>query len=575
MGGVYIKPLKRLIATALGQEEPDRVLKNGRIFNVFTGEFMEGDIAIVEGYIAGIGKYRAKEELDMKGFILTPGFIDAHMHIESSMVSPSEFAKAVVPIGTTTVIADPHEIANVLGGEGIQYMLDATEDLPLNVYFMLPSCVPATEFEHAGDQLLAADLATFLDHPRVLGLGEMMDYPGVITGKEEVLAKLALVQGKMIDGHAPGVTGKTLAAYIAAGIQSDHECLTASEAMERLAQGMYIMLREGSAAQNLRSLLAAVTAHTLPQCLLATDDRHPEDLIEFGHINYLIKLSIEAGLDLSWVLKMATINTARYFGLKELGAIATGYRADILAFSDTTTWKPAVVIKDGKVVAREGACLSHNLVRKQQVVTNTICLGPIKKEKLRIPAESTQARVIGLIPRQLVTTLLTLPVPSYKGEFLPDVKQDIIKLAVWERHHGSGNVGVGLLQGFGLRQGAIASTVAHDSHNLIIAGTSDDDMMLALEEIQRLQGGLAIVDSGKVLGSLALPLAGLMTELPVEEVRERLLFLQLLAKKLGIRDGYDPFMTLAFLSLPVIPAAKLTDCGLVDVAQGKILPVSL
>lgn len=566
-----MKPIKKLIDTAMGRCLPDIVLKQAQVYNVFTGSFSLGDVAITDGYIVGIGSYQGKQEIDVTGQYITPGFIDAHVHIESSMVSPEQFARVVVPAGTTTVVADAHEIANVLGVKGLDYMLAATEKLPLSVYFMLPSCVPATAWEHAGAELTAEDLATFMQHPRVLGLGEMMDFPGVLAGQKEVLAKLVAAAGKKIDGHAPGLSGRELTAYIAAGVQSDHECMLPSEASERLAQGMHIMLREGSAAKNLLALLPAVTAHTMPQCMLATDDRHLEDLVRDGHINSLVRMAVEAEIPVAWAINMATINSARYFGIENLGAVAPGYRADILVFDNLTDWQPSVVIKAGKLVLQAGRLQWSSSIVTDESVKRTVHLAAITKKQLHLPAASPIARVIGLVPHQLVTELLELTVPVVAGGFTADPAQDIVKLAVWERHRGTGQVGVSLLRGLGLERGAIASTVAHDSHNLIVAGTNDQDMLLAVQELERQQGGIVVVDNNEVLGVLALPIAGLMSDQAVAQVEQRLQELQQLARQLGVCEDYDPFMTLAFLSLPVIPAVKLTDMGLVDVAGAVLL----
>ena len=569
-----MKPIARLIDTALGRCEPDLVLKNAAVFNVFTGKSAIADVAVTGGYIAGVGDYSGPQEIDVSGRLLTPGFIDAHIHLESSMISPAQFARVVVPSGTTTVIADPHEIANVLGTEGLQYMLDVTEGLPLAVYFMLPSCVPATELEHAGARLNADDLAVFLQHPRVLGLGEMMDFPGLLAKRGDILAKIARFQAGRIDGHAPGLTGRELAAYIAAGVRSDHECTTAAAAKERLAQGMAIMLRQSSASKNLLDLLPAVTAHTLPQCMLATDDIHPEDLIELGHINHAVRLAIDAGTDMAWVLKMATINAAAYFGLTDIGAVAPGYRADLLVFDNMADWKPAMVFKDGRLVARDGAAL-FEAPCGQAAVRSSMCLGTPDRAKLRIPASSPVARVIGLLTGQLATAMLELPVPVAAGEYVADPARDILKLAVWERHHRTGCVGAGLLQGFGLKSGAIATTIAHDSHNLIVVGTNDDDMLLAVEETARIGGGIVLIQGGEVLKTMPLPIAGLMTDQDVYQVRQDLQDLRSIARSMGITADYDPFMALSFVSLPVIPAAKLTDMGLVDVNRSIIVPVAV
>jgi len=570
-----MKRIQELVDTALGNITADLVLKNANVFNVFTGLFTKGDVAVVNGYIAGVGEYSGRKEIDVTEKYITPGFIDGHVHIESAMVSPAQFACAVVPSGTTTVIADPHEIANVAGVEGLRYMLSATEQLALNVYIMLPSCVPATQLENAGATLTAKELAEFIHHPRVLGLGEMMNYPGVIHKSEDVFEKIRLAQGKLVDGHAPGLAGKELTGYIAAGICSDHECVTAEEATERLAQGMHVMLREGSAAHNLLKLLPAVNQYTVGRCLFATDDRHPEDLIEQGHINHIVKLAVAAGSDLAWVLQMATINAANYFRLDDLGAIAPGYRADLLVFDNLEDWRPSMVFKDGQLAAKNGKPLAMNFIVDDKWVRNTLHLGELSQDKLRLPSRSARARVIGLVPHQLVTTALELPMPIVQGEFVPDITRDILKLVVWERHKGTGKVGVGLLQGLGLKQGAIASTIAHDSHNLVVVGTTDEDIMLAIKEIEHIQGGLVIVSQGDILGSLPLPLAGLMTDRGISEVQGKLADLHKIARNLGVKEEYDPFMTLSFLSLPVIPALKLTDEGLVDVTTFQLVPVSV
>jgi len=570
-----MKPVKDLIEVALGKKPADLVLKNAKVFNSFTGEFMTGDVAVVNGYIAGIGSYAGKEEVDLKGAFVTPGFIDGHVHIESSMVSPAEFARALVPVGTTTAVVDPHEIANVTGTAGIRYMLEASSNLPINIYLMLPSCVPATSLENAGAVLTARELSEFINHPRVLGLGELMDYPGVLNTTAEMLAKLAIAEGKLIDGHAPGITGKELSAYIAAGVTSEHECTTAEEARERLTRGMYLMLREGSATKNLLDLLPAVNRYTAARCLFVTDDRHPEDLIKLGSINHMVKLAVKAGMDVATVLQMATINAANYFRLYDLGAVVPGYRADLLVFEDLEEFKPVKVYKDGKLVAEKGTPLFAGYVVDDREVRNTMRLKDIDPDKLKIPAHSKKARVIGLIPHQIVTKKLELEVPVEGGFFKTAPAKDIAKLAVLERHNYTGNVGVGLIKGLGLKKGAIASTVAHDSHNLVVAGIEDEDILLAVEELKRIGGGLTVVADRQVLGSLPLPIAGLMSDKTIYEVQEELEKLHRIVRSLGVAEEFDPFMTLAFLSLPVIPELKLTDLGLVDVKTFSLVPVSL
>lgn len=570
-----MKPISELIAVAQGNQLADLVLKNAQFFNVFTGKFETGDVAIVHGYIAGVGNYHGQQEIDLMGKFITPGFIDGHVHIESSMVSPAEFARVVVPAGTTTLIADPHEIANVVGENGIQYVVDATLGLPLDIFVMLPSCVPATGLETSGATLTATELKKFIGHPRVLGLGELMDYPGVLRQEAEVLAKIKLADGKLIDGHAPELTGSNLTAYIAAGIRSEHECVTPAEALKRLGQGMYIMLREGSAAKNLLNLLPIINHQTSRWCMFVTDDRHPGDLITLGHINHMVKMSVDWGIDVGTALQMATINPATYFGLKDTGAIAPGYHADLLIFDDLISWKPSMVFKRGKIVAQNGKDIFTTSKLADDRIRHTMNIGALDRSKLQIKANSSWARVIGLVPNQLITNSLEIQVPILDGQFVQDISKDILKLAVFERHHATGNVGVGLLQGLGMGGGAIASTVAHDSHNVVVIGANDADMMMAVKELERIQGGIAIVNEGKVLGSLSLPLGGLMSDKDIHKVHSQLEELHHIAAELGVHSCYDPFMTLAFMSLPVIPTLKLTDKGLVDVEKFTFVSVSI
>lgn len=569
------KIMQRLLAAASGREEADIVLKSAQVFNVFTGEFETGDVALCGAYIAGIGAYKGKQELDLTGKFVTPGFIDGHMHLESSMVTPGEFARAVVPQGTTTVVADPHEIANVSGLAGIEYLLEASEGLPCSVYVMLPSCVPATHLETAGAKLEAEELAHLANHPRVLGLGEVMNYPAVVQGEAAMLRKLRLFEGRPVDGHAPGLSGLALNAYAAAGIHSDHECATPEEGKERLARGLHLMLREGSAAHNLLDLLPAVNAQTVSRCLFVTDDRHPGDLLQQGHINYLVRLAVEAGLKPAWALQMATWNVAQYFRLSRLGAVAPGYQADLLVFEDLVSWRPVQVWKQGQLVAENGTSLFEVEKTEAAAMRQTVRLAALEAQKLQVEALGEKARVIDLVPGQIVTGGCELALPVKNGYFIADVAQDVARLAVWERHQGSGRVGTGFLRGLGLRKGALASTVAHDSHNLIIAGVSEADMLVAARAVQGLGGGLAVVADGEVLASLALPLGGLLSERPLEEVQRQLEVLHEAARLLGVKKEHDPFMTLAFLSLPVIPKLKLTDRGLVDVELFQLVPVSL
>ena len=568
-----IENLKRFIQVAKGAVKAEFVLKNAQVFHVFTGEFLRGDVAIEQGRVAGIGNYQGLAEIDLGGSYLTPGFIDAHIHIESSMLSPLEFARAVVPTGTTTVIADPHEIANVTGIAGIEYMLEATESLPLNAYFMLPSCVPATHLENSGAKLLADDLTGLIGHPRVLGLGEMMNYPGVLAGDQSVLEKLQLAGKKKIDGHAPGLSGNELMAYAAAGVESDHECVNAEQALEKLRAGMHIMIREGSAAKNLRALAPLINHYNAQFCCFAADDRHPEDLIKEGHINHMVKVAVEAGIDLATALQMATINAARYFDLKDVGAIAPRYRADLLVFDNLTDWQPRMVFKDGVLVGKENQALFAAASAVPDTIKNTMHLATVDPKKLCIEANGDVAHVIGLVEEQIVTQKLLMKIKVQEQQVVTDVSEDILKLAVFERHHKSGNIAVGLVKGFGLKRGAIASTIAHDSHNLIAIGENDADILAAVAAIEKMQGGIVIVVDGRIEGSLALPIGGLMSEEPVAVVEKKLAQLTKKAYELGVKKAYDPFLTLAFLSLPVIPELKLTDLGLVDVGSFEVIPV--
>jgi adenine deaminase len=572
-----IENLTHLIAAGAGEIKADLVLKNGRIINVFSGEIHMDEVAIKNGVIVGIGSgYQGIEEVDLEGRYLAPGLIDGHVHLESSMVTPGEFAKAIMPKGTTTVIIDPHEIANVCGIEGINYMLEATEGLPLNVFMMLPSCVPATELETSGSTLKAKDLAPFMDHPRVLGLGELMDVPAVLNRDGDMLVKINLAKGKRVDGHCPGLTGQSLAAYVTAGVRSDHECITAEEARERLRLGMYVMLREGSAAKNLLDLLPAVNQFNSNRCLFVTDDRHPEDLLESGHIDDLVRKGIEFGIDPIRVFQMAAINTAEYFGLKQLGAVACGYQADFIIFSDLNNVQVEGVYHLGKLVAQNGELLIKiDDSKLPDKVLNTVKLTELTEQLFKIPATAGKVRVIDVIPHQILTGKGEAKLDQKTGYLDADPSQDICKLAVIERHHGSNSRGLGFVRGFGLKEGAIAVTMAHDSHNLVIVGANDQDMLAAANQVKKIGGGAVVANGGKILAGLALPIAGLMSDEPLEAVKEAVKRIQEAARNLGVKPEYDPILTLAFLSLPVIPELKLTDKGLVDVQEFKIVSLTL
>ena len=568
-----VKDLERFVAVAQGKHPAALVVRDARIYQSFAGRFRKGDIAIEQGYIAGLGDYWGQDTIDAAGRYALPGFIDGHVHIESSLLSPAEFARAVVPTGTTTVVTDPHEIANVAGLTGIRYMMAAAEHLPLDTFFTLPSCVPATEMEDSGARLTAADLEPLLDDPRVLGLAEMMNVPGVLSGAPVVYDKLTMRRGMRIEGHAPGLMGKALMGYAAAGISSDHECVTAQEGQARLEAGMYLQIREGSAARNFSALRPVVNEHTAPFCMFVTDDRLPADILARGHINSILKSAVEAGLPLSLAVNMATVNPARYFGLKERGVLAPNRLADILLFDGDGSWRPFLVLKSGAMVAREGRLLVGMPTADFPALLKTVNIAPVSRRDLMISLPHKRAHVIGLVPHQLLTEKRVVEVKTEQGMAVADPARDILKLAVIERHHATGRVGMGLLQGYGLKRGAIASTVGHDSHNIIVVGANDEDMLTAIRELERIEGGFAIAAGGEVLASLALPIGGLMTPQDARTVAEENDWLTQTARRLGVSEEYDPLMTLAFLSLPVIPELKLTDRGLVDVSSGKILPV--
>ena len=560
---------------AQGLEPADLVLKNAEVFHVYTGEFILCDIAIADGYIAGTGSYFGIEEIDMQGRYITPGFIDAHVHIESSMLTPYQFAKAALPCGVTTIVTDPHEIANVCGAKGIQYMLDATEQLPLNVYFMLPSCVPATDFEDSGAVLLAEDLEPFMEHPRVLGLAEVMNAPGVLQQDENVMAKLEMAGKGRIDGHAPGLTSSQLMGYAAAGITTDHECITKEQALDRLRAGIKVMLREGSAAKNMRGLLPTVNPDTAPYFMFCADDKIPAELLDSGYINYMVKAAIEEGVSVANALQIATINAARHYGIKDAGAILPGRRADLLVFDNLDEWKPRQVYKDGRLAVDNGRLLQEGRNCDNSSLEHTVNLAPVTVESFRLPLKTEMANVIGLVPYQIVTNKAVLSVKRVDGCAVSDVENDILKLAVLERHHATGNIGLGLVKGFGLKRGALASTVGHDSHNLIVIGTNDEDMLAAVQELQRIGGGICIAEDGQIRGVLPLPVGGLMTNEPALMVAKQQAEMIALAREMGVPEFYSPFLTLAFLSLPVIPSLKLTDRGLVDVDSFKFIPLEV
>jgi len=567
-------PLKEKIRIASGEGKADLLIKNGRVVDVFSGEIEKKDVAILGDTIVGFGDYPARKIFDVKGDFLCPGFIDGHVHIESSMVTIPEFARAVLPNGTTSVVIDPHEIANVLGQEGVRFMAKSATGAPLNVFIMIPSCVPATHMETSGAVLRANDLKPLLKEPWAIGLAEMMNFPGVIFRDPEVLKKIEMAKGKRIDGHAPSLSGKGLSAYLTAGIRSDHECTTLKEAKEKLKNGMWIMIREGTTARNLKDLLPLVTPKNSRRLLFVTDDRHPKELLEEGHINSMVKQAIHWGLDPILAIQMATLNAAEYFRLDDLGAIAPGYRADIVTFDHLSRFQIKKVFKDGVLVAEDGKILLPSMARTtlSSPLRRKLRIKAMKREDLLLRSDQPLTKVIQLIPGQIVTKKVMKKVVLKDGVAYPNLKEDVIKIIVVERHRATGNMGIGFVQGFGLKKGAIGSTVAHDSHNLVIVGTNDLDILKTIEVIQSMGGGLAAVSDGKALASLPLPIAGLMAEVSVAEVNKRLENLLRAARSLGCRIP-DPFMILSFLSLPVIPELKITDKGLVDVNKFKIVPV--
>ncbi len=564
--------LERIIAVARGEEPADLVIRGARVINVFSAEIHEADVGIAGGRVIGFGQYAGREQIDAEGRFLAPGFIDGHIHLESTMLTPREFARVAVPMGTTAVVADPHEIANVLGLDGIHYMLEAAHDLPLSVFFMLPSCVPATPLETAGARLGARELATLMGHPQVLGLAEVMNYPGVLARDPALLGKLRVAHGKRIDGHAPGLGGTDLNAYVVAGIKSDHECTTVEEARAKLRAGMHVFIREGSVAKNLEALLPIVTPANAVRCGLVTDDRHPTDLLAEGHVDHLLRRAVRLGLPPITAIQMVTVNPAKYFFIPELGAIAPGYRADLVLLDDLAEFRPRLVLKDGRPVARDGRLVAE-LPPPALAPRAAVNIAWARISGLDIPADGhAPVKVIDLVADQLITRKALLAPTVRNGLVVADPDRDLAKLAVVERHRGTGNIGLGFVRGLGLRGGAIASTVAHDSHNVVVAGTNDADMWEAIKGLEKMQGGLVAVKDGAPLAAVRLPIAGLMSDAPFEYVVSEVNDVLAAARALG-SPLRDPFMTLAFLALPVIPSLRLTDRGLVDVERFCLVPL--
>lgn len=563
--------LEEVIPVARGEREADLLLRGAKVVNLFSGEIVPTDVAICGDRIVGFGDYRAKETIDMKGAYLSPGFIDGHVHLESSMLTAGEFAKAVLPLGTTTVVVDPHEVANVLGREGIDYILQSSEHSLLEVYVMLPSCVPATDMETSGARLEAEDLLPFFAHPRVIGLGEMMNYPGVLHLEKGVVAKIEAAGGRLIDGHCPQLSGRDLSGYLCAGIRSDHECTSAREAEEKLRAGMTIMIREGSAAKNLKDLIPLVNDKNAHRFLLVTDDRHPDDILNEGHINFLVQQAVRSGLDPLLAIRLATLNPAQYFGLKHLGAVAPGYQADLVAFGGFAPLDIRWVMKKGRVVALDGE-MTATIEPYSGALQNSLRLDSGKLD-FTIRAAGQVVHVIELVPHQIITNHARMKAKVVNGFAVSDPERDLLKIAVIERHTGRASTGLGFVTGFGLKAGAIGSSVAHDSHNIVVVGATDDDMNRAVQEICSLGGGQVAVKAGRVIESLALPIAGLISDRPLQEVAGKITRLREAARReLGCKIE-DPFMSLSFLALPPIPMLKLTDQGLIDAVLFKPIPL--
>ena len=557
---------QRIIAVAAGREKADLVLKNAKYLNVFSNEFLCGDIAVANGLISGVGKYDGKTEIDVSGKLVLPGFIDAHIHLESSMVTPAEFAKAVVAHGTTTVITDPHEITNVMGIDGVEYMIQASQNLPIDVHFMMPSCVPATEIDESGAELDCKDIDLYLDNKKVLGLAEMMNYVGVINGDKNVLSKIVTSQAhhKKIDGHAPELSGNDLNAYIAAGVYSDHECSTFENALEKLRKGQFIMIREGTAAHNLKALMPLLTQQYYSRCMFATDDKHPSDLLYGGHIDYIVKQALKNGADPIVALKTATHHAARYFLLNNKGAIASGYLADIVVvdnledFNVETVFKCGKLVFDGEVKDFSAPTVDEKLAEK---CFDTFHLDSVTPSSFKVDGK---LGLIGLVGGELLTRNLGTADKI-------DVENDILKIACIERHKGTNHIGVGYVKGYSLKSGAVATSVAHDSHNIITVGCNDDDIAVAVNAIKDSKGGIAVVENGKIKALLELPIAGLMSDEPLTTVNEKLENAKSSVYELGADKSIDPFMTLSFLSLPVIPSLRITTKGVFDAENWKML----
>jgi len=564
--------LNRLISVAKGESPADLVLTNAKVVNIFNGEIETGNVAVCGDRVAGIGDYKkAKRVIDLSGKYLAPGLINGHTHLESSMLDVGQYAQAVVPHGTSAIVTDLHEIANVCGIDGIKYVLDYARRLPLDLFLMAPSCVPATHLETSGANLGPDDIRRILRYKECIGLGEVMNYPSVLFGDATILDKIASARGKVVDGHAPGVSGKDLNAYIGAGIYSDHESVTLAEAEEKLRRGMHVMIREGSTEKNLEALLPLVTDKTYKRCLFVVDDRHGVDILHDGDIDAVVRKAIKLGLDPIRAIQLATINTAEYFRLEGLGAVAPGYYANFIVLDGLRDFSVGMVFYRGRLVARKGKPLFELPELEGNRLTDTVNVKPFTLDALKLKASGESRLVIEVIPGQIINRRKQIKVRVVDGFVMPDTTRDVLKAVVVERHRATGNIGIGMVTGFGLKRGALASSTAHDSHNIVVVGTSDEDIFAAIKEVERLQGGLVVTTGGKVVDSLATPIAGLLSDEPLERVVAGLERLeQAVAKDLGATLP-APFAALSFLALPVIPELRLTDLGLVDVNEFKLI----
>ena len=572
---ISVETLKKRISAAKGDIPADLVLRGASVVNVFSGEIQEKDVAVYDEIIVGLGSdLHGKEEVDIRGKWIVPGLIDGHLHVESSMFLPSKLAAALLVHGTTTIVSDPHEIANVMGLKGIRFMLDDSRDIPFDIFYMAPSCVPATHLETSGATLEASDLSELKDEPRILGLAEMMNFPGVLMGDQEVLEKIVLFRNQVLDGHCPFLRGHDLQAYLTAGIRSDHETTDRSEGLEKVENGMMLMIREGTSAKNLEELLPLVNNKNSRRFCFISDDLHAEDIQLRGHLNFIVRKAIQLGLDPATAVQLVTINPAEYFGLKDRGAVAPGYCADLVVLNDLETFKVNSVYKKGRIVVDREVLVNFPIKQDEALIMQSkpLNIAPLTPENFRIPHSGGKARVIELVSGQITTKALYEEVKSTNGFVISDIESDILKLCVVERHQASGRIGLGLVKGFGLKRGAVASSVAHDSHNVIVVGVNDEDIFRAVDEVRVMGGGLAVASGNDIMAKAPLEIAGLMSTQPIDALVKQLRRVKKAASNLGCVLE-EPFMALSFLALPVIPELKLTDIGLVDVNQFEIVPL--